>query len=949
MVENKYNVQLDFVSPSIYQAHRHPVDGTGTVKKNRHRSNVTGRQPPGNGRSGTLNGVRQEVMTSALNSNMPPSTSVPEPNINLSREELLKLLSVFEGELQARDEVIEILKSERPNNPAIQERYGLSNMPLQALQRDAASLDATTNDHVAEQTKENLQKIIQHQKDSYKKLKQALLAAEQANQRLAVEITDEKKKHQDYMIKSDDFVNLLEEERERLKIALDKEKEISENREIEASRKLKSNKDELAKLKSLSLVLVEERQHQVSELAEHKKQITDLERRLKESEIKCKESETDINAEREHAIQLENDLETQSNKFFESQEDINAKLEEEKQKNLQLEEKVNALTVQLKKLKTVQRNLQKTDDQLWRIHEKLEKDEEHELLLEEVELLRQRVKDMEEGEMIYTQAQEDCKDIRIKLEEEVTLTRSLRSQLKTLQAQVKVQKDLQRSIEDTDFRFDELQLKFDFEKRKSNDMKQHLQKMKARMTDLDQYESIMQESEEKMKKMKEKIILLQGDKKCVDDQVKFLIEKNLQFKNEGKADKEKVTEITEKFINESKKVLKLREELGQEKMKFSSQFVLIQDKLKEAEEKLKQMSSKKQSQAEEANDRLRRQVIMLKTRLDELEIENEEKEKKITLLREAPAPKQKKAVHDTSFDLVDMVHKLHETEERCEELTKQLLIKSKACEDLKKDLSKFKQTNNNCNLKGISVTAVCTQTEDRTSSDKKQEIENQKSVAPTQDTVKSNSLRRAQTTAKLPTAKVFVGSDISQSKPAFSITKMNSRPPISPVSSLTRSSKVAPVNFRVTKKPPPSQLKAEIPPTPVENKSLQDVSSIKSEHSKNTTTMKAKKDVDTGAPVKTTANENIASIAEPTSKPTNAAKYKQVQTKSKSSIPSSPKIIRSRNLSKTRESGKQVTPKDSMSPTRIPKFRSSQTFQNLSEPSKFKGTSVNYRKNGQPK
>lgn len=40
-------------------------------------------------------------------------------------------------------------------------RYGLCNLPLNALQRDSSTLDVTMKDQVGEQTQEQLKKIIQ--------------------------------------------------------------------------------------------------------------------------------------------------------------------------------------------------------------------------------------------------------------------------------------------------------------------------------------------------------------------------------------------------------------------------------------------------------------------------------------------------------------------------------------------------------------------------------------------------------------------------------------------------------------------------------------------------------------------------------------------------------------------------------------------------------------------
>jgi len=52
-------------------------------------------------------------------------------------------------------------------------------------------------------------KFLQHHKQSYKKMKQMHLASEENYQRLSTEVEEEKRKHQEYILKSEDFVNLL--------------------------------------------------------------------------------------------------------------------------------------------------------------------------------------------------------------------------------------------------------------------------------------------------------------------------------------------------------------------------------------------------------------------------------------------------------------------------------------------------------------------------------------------------------------------------------------------------------------------------------------------------------------------------------------------------------------------------------------------------------------------
>ncbi|XP_069798070.1 CTTNBP2 N-terminal like b isoform X4 [Narcine bancroftii] len=139
---------------------------------------------------------------------------------NFSKAEILMFFSVLEGELEARDMVIEALQAQHKDR-FIQERYGKYDIsdPFLALQRDCDSIhDGNLIDKqpVCTNPLSVLKVVMAQCKKMQDRMLSQLAAAESRHRKVILDLEEERRRHAQDTAEGDDVTYMLEKERERL-------------------------------------------------------------------------------------------------------------------------------------------------------------------------------------------------------------------------------------------------------------------------------------------------------------------------------------------------------------------------------------------------------------------------------------------------------------------------------------------------------------------------------------------------------------------------------------------------------------------------------------------------------------------------------------------------------------------------------------------------------------
>lgn len=230
---------------------------------------------------------------------------------NLSKPELLTLLSIMEGELEARDLVIEALRAQR-KEVFLQERYGHYSLtdPFLALQRDfECGVPGGDKERrpLGSSPISVLEAVMAHCRKMQERMSAQLAAAESRQKRLEMEKLQ---------------LQSLEQEHRKLTAQL---------------------KDEREKNKHIVMMLVRECKQLATRVVEESQRFDELQARLDEESRTSVRLQEELSTERQRSQQMEAKMEKQLSEFDTEREQLRARLGREEAESHSLRQQVDQL------------------------------------------------------------------------------------------------------------------------------------------------------------------------------------------------------------------------------------------------------------------------------------------------------------------------------------------------------------------------------------------------------------------------------------------------------------------------------------------------------------------------------------------------------------------------------------------------------------------------------
>ncbi|XP_029589871.1 filamin-A-interacting protein 1 isoform X6 [Salmo trutta] len=382
-----------------------------------------------------------------------------------------------------------------------------------------------------------------------------------------------------------------------LKELLEQEKVYQARKEKDQSRRLEKVREELVKLKSFVLMLVDERQLHIEQIDQQRQKVQDLGSELQEREQRLVAVSGNAKEDSQKVLKLEAELECKAAKFTQEREEMTAKLANQESQSRQLRLKLASLAHRIEELEESNKALQKSEEDLLELRDKISKGGcGNSSLMAELETLRKRVLEMEGKDEEITKTESQARELRKRLQDEETTGRELRLEVEKLRKRMGELEKLEGAFNTNKSECATLHVNIVREKGLANDLAGELDTVKKRMKELENSESRLEKAEMDLKddlmKLKSFTVILVDERKNMTEKIKQEELKSDDLNNMFKTEQGKVMEVTEKLIEESKKFLRLKSEMEVKVTSLTKEKDELKTKLASEEEKCRDLSFK---------------------------------------------------------------------------------------------------------------------------------------------------------------------------------------------------------------------------------------------------------------------------------------------------------------------------------------------------------------------